>query len=163
MAWSTAKCIVSTALFLALMACGGGVFQQPRVTLQDVQLAGLGLRGGTLLVNVEVMNPNRFSLNANQLHYRLAIAESASGRDTVWAELASGTYDEPFSVGAGDTDTVQIPIEFTYAGLGGAASSLLRVGTFDYRATGTVDVRTPLGSYDVPFRRSGTVTLLGGS
>jgi hypothetical protein len=52
-------------------------------------------------------------------------------------------------------------VEFTYTGLGGAATSLLRAGTFNYRATGTVDVRTPLGSYDIPFRRGGMVTLLG--
>ena len=28
-------------------------------------------------------------------------------------------------------------------------------------ATGSVDVRTPLGSYEVPFNKRGTITLMG--
>lgn len=153
--------LVAATLLLTLAACGRGIFQQPEVTLQNVQLAGLGLRGGTLIVDVHVANPNRFALNATQLDYELSIADSNIPGDTTWMDLASGTYAEPFSVGAGEAQSVQIPVEFSYTGLGGAAGSLLRAGTFSYRAEGTVDVRTPLGSYDVPFRRGGTVTLLG--
>ncbi|HUE96373.1 MAG TPA: LEA type 2 family protein, partial [Longimicrobiaceae bacterium] len=137
------------------------MFRQPQVILHNVELAGLGLRGGTLLVNLEVSNPNRFALNANQLQYQLAIANTESSQDTVWLDLASGTYAEPFSVGPGRTEQVQVPVEFSYTDLGGAASSVLRAGTFNYRATGTVDVRTPVGTYEVPFRRGGMVSLLG--
>lgn len=153
--------LVLAALLLSLAGCARGIFRQPVVTLQNVQVAGLGLRGGTLLVNLEVQNPNRFDLNANQLEYQLAIADTEEAGDTAWIDLASGIYAEPFSIGAGETGTVQVPVEFTYAGLGGAASSILRAGTFSYRASGTVDVRTPLGTYDVPFRRGGLVTLVG--
>ncbi|MQA90027.1 MAG: hypothetical protein GEU90_07320 [Gemmatimonas sp.] len=155
------RSLVSLGLFLALSACGGGVFQQPEVRLQAVELAGLGLRGGTLMFNVEITNPNRFALNANQLDYQLSIAENEAAADTVWYDLASGTYAESISVGAGETATVEVPVEFTYSGLGGAAASVLRAGAFSYRATGTVDVRTPLGSREVPFQHNGTVTLLG--
>lgn len=157
------RIIALMVFFATLAACGGGVFQQPQVTLQNVQVAGLGLRGGTLMVNLQIANPNRFALNANELEYQVAIAETDSPSDTTWIDLASGVYAEPFSVGAGATEVVQIPIEFTYSGLGGAASSVLRAGTFNYRATGTVEVRTPLGTREVPFRRGGMVSLLGGS
>ncbi|MEX2570538.1 MAG: LEA type 2 family protein [Gemmatimonadota bacterium] len=156
------RLFVATLLLLALASCGSA-FRQPDVRLQNVQLAGLGLRGGTLVVELEVTNPNRFSLNANELRYQLAIADIESERDTVWLDFASGTYSEPFDVGAGETTEVRVPVEFTYSGLGGATTSLLRAGTFNYRASGTVDVSTPLGTYDVPFRRGGTVSLLGTS
>lgn len=148
-------------LAVVLGACGGRVFRQPQVTLETVQLGGLGLSGGTLLVSLEVVNPNRFALNANELTYALQLSDPEAEGDTTWIDFAEGIYDQPFSVGAGDTARVQIPVEFTYSGLGGAAGSLLRSGTFTYRASGSVDVRTPLGSYDVPFNRRGTVTLLG--
>jgi LEA14-like dessication related protein len=144
---SVVRPLLAAILLVVLTACGSRVFRQPEVTLESVQLAGLGLRGGTLLVNVEVMNPNRFALNANQLRYQLAIADTENPRDTTWLDLASGIYSEQFSVGAGQTASVQVPVEFTYAGLGGAAGSLLRAGTFNYRATGVVDVRTPLGTH----------------
>jgi LEA14-like dessication related protein len=149
------------ALLLLLGACGSGAFRQPVVELQNVQLAGLGLRGGTLIVNVEVTNPNRFTLTSNRLRYQLAIADTETPRDTQWIDLASGVFEEPFSVRPGETGYVQVPVEFTYAGLGGAAASLMRAGTFNYRASGIVDVRTPVGVYEVPFQRGGMVTLMG--
>jgi LEA14-like dessication related protein len=150
---------LAIVLLLSLTACGSNVVRQPVVVLESVHLAGLGLRGGTLMVNVQIENPNRFTLSANRVNYQLAIAESTAA-DTTWVDLASGTYAESLSVGGGETASVLVPVEFTYAGLGGAASSLLRAGTFVYRATGSVDVRTPVGGYEVPFQRGGMVTLL---
>lgn len=153
------------ALFAALLlgGCTSGMYQQPEVTLQNVQLGGLGLRGGTLLVNLKVVNPNRFALNANTLRYDLSIADNRQADDPGWIDFASGIYDQPFSVGARDSATVQIPVEFTYSGLGSASAAVLRTGTFDYSARGTVDVRTPIGPYTVPFQRRGTVSMLGGA
>jgi LEA14-like dessication related protein len=149
-------------LFALLLAgCGSSVYKQPQVTLEGVQIGGLGLRGGTLMVHLEIVNPNRFALNASQLNYDLALRDPSQPNDTTWVDFASGVHDVPFSVAAGDTARVQIPIEFSYAGIGSAANSLLRSGTFTYRASGVVDVRTPLGSYGVPFNRRGTVTLMG--
>lgn len=161
MAWMKRLCGATVLLLpLVISACGGSVFKQPQVTLENVQLGGLGLRGGTLLVNLEVVNPNRFALNANQLSYELALRDPDVEDDNSWVDFATGSYDIPFAVAAGDTANVQIPIEFTYAGIGGAANALLRSGTFTYRASGTVDVRTPLGTHAVPFQRRGTVALM---
>lgn len=152
----------SILIFCGLVAgCGSRLFKQPEVNLQSVQLAGLGLRGGTLLVNVQITNPNSFTLSANQLEYALAIADAGADNDTTWLDLANGLYAEPFSVGAGATENVQVPVEFSYSSLGGAANSVLRAGTFNYRASGTVAVRTPLGTRTIPFRRGGMVSLLG--
>ena len=149
-------------LLVALVgACASSVFRQPVVTLENVQIGGLGIRGGTLLVNLKVVNPNRFALNASRLTYELAVSDPQEAADTAWIDFADGIYDQPFSVAARDTAVVQIPVEFSYTGLGTGIGSLLSRGTFTYRAAGVVDVRTPLGSYDVPFRKRGTVTLLG--
>ncbi|HEV2149248.1 MAG TPA: LEA type 2 family protein [Longimicrobiaceae bacterium] len=158
---STIRAAFSLALVLLVTACGSFGFRQPEVTLEGVQLGGLGIRGGTLLVNVRVDNPNRFALNAERLRYDLAVRDPGAGSDTAWIDFASGTFDQDFSVGARATETVQIPVEFTYSGLGGAASSILRNGTFHYRAVGEVDVGTPVGTRAVPFRKRGTFTMAG--
>ena len=152
---------VAAIALAAGVGCGGSVFNQPEVTLQNVQVGGLGIRGGTLLVNLQVVNPNRFSLSADQLSYQLAVNDPEAVADTSWIDFATGIYDEEFSVGARDTALVQIPVEFSYAALGAAAGSIMRSGTFTYRATGTVDVRTPLGGRQVPFQKRGTVAVLG--
>ncbi len=141
--------------------CGSAMFREPEVRLDNVQLAGLGLRGGTLKVTVEIENPNPFSLGAEMVHYQLAIAETSVPGDTVWVDLASGSYGEGISVGAWRTERVEVPVEFTYAGLGSAASSVLRAGAFNYRATGVVDVSTPIGARRVPFDRGGVVNVIG--
>lgn len=152
----------SAALLLLLIAAACGAFyRQPEVTLQGVQLGGLGLRGGTLLVNVRIYNPNRFTLSARSLRYQLALGDSETPGDTTWLDFASGVFERGFSVAGGDTSVVQIPVEFAYSGLGSAAASLLRSGTFNYRARGEVDVETPLGQRDVPFSKRGVITLMG--
>jgi LEA14-like dessication related protein len=154
----------SLAAALLLAGCGS-IVHQPKVTLENVQIGGLGLRGGTLLVNLRVENPNGFTLSANQLTYDLSIRDpdevAGADADTAWIEFASGTYDEPFSVRGHETRTVQVPIEFSYSGLGSASSALLRNGTFTYRARGTVDVKTPLGTQAVPFSKRGTFSMMG--
>lgn len=155
--------LVAAFLLAVVTACG--TFQQPEVTLEGVRLGGLGLQGGTLLVDVRVVNPNRVSLTADRLRYDLEIGQAGDAEaesDTAWSAFASGTYEEEFSVAARDTGRVRIPVDFEYAALGGAASSLLRNGSFDYRATGSVHARTPLGNRDVPFRRTGRMSLDGG-
>lgn len=149
------------ALLPLLAGCGGFGYSQPEVTLDSVQIAGLGLTGGTLLVHLRVENPNRFSLTSNRLDYQLLLRDSRVAGDTAWIDFASGSYDRPFTVGGGGTEVVQIPVEFSYSGLGAASSSLLRAGTFDYRARGTVDVQTPIGLRTVPFAKRGTVTMSG--
>lgn len=155
------RAFVVASLGVLLGGCASALYEQPEVTLEAVQVAGLGLRGGTLLVDIQVVNPNRFALNANQLQYELALSDPAAGADTTWVDFAKGTYDQPFSVGAGATERVQIPVEFSYSGISAAGGSILNRGTLAYRATGSVDVRTPIGTRQVPFRKRGTFTMAG--
>lgn len=158
---SSARAALALLAVFLLASCGSFGFRQPRVTLEGMQLAGLGLRGGTLMVNLRVENPNAFSLNAQRLRYDLAVRDADAAGDSAYIPFATGTYEQPFSVGGGETRTVQIPVEFSYGGLGGAASSILRAGTFNYRANGSVDVDTPIGTRTVPFTKRGMVTMSG--
>jgi LEA14-like dessication related protein len=146
---------------VALSACTAG-FRQPRVELEGLQLAGVGLGGGTVLVNVRIQNPNPVGFRTDDLEYRLFIRNAAAQGDSAWIPFADGTYTEQFSIGANDTRTVQIPVAFTFAQLGGAAGQLLRQGSVQYRAEGKVNVRTSLGGREVPFRKTGTFTVSGG-
>ena len=147
------------ALTTLASACTG--FKKPTIELEGISLGSVGLSGGTLLVNLRVENPNGFALNAERLRYDLALRDPDAGGDSAWIDFATGTFDREFTVGARATETVQIPVEFSYAGLGGAASSILRNGTFHYRANGEVDVDTPIGTRSVPFTKRGTFTMAG--
>lgn len=143
---------------VALPACatlGRAVFKEPVVDFRNVQINGLGVTGGSLDLILGVYNPNGFDLEATRFTYRLMMADSVP--------VADGALDERFTVQEGDTSIVRIPVSFTYAGLGRAASELLRSGTVNYRVLGDVTVATPLGNFTRPYDQRGTFTPLRGT
>jgi LEA14-like dessication related protein len=144
------------AAAVTLSACGGAV-QRPEIELEGVTLGSIGLTGGTLIANVRVHNPNRFNLRASDLRYQLFLRRNAAAAgDSTWTRLAEGVYDDTLNVRAGQTRTFGIPVSFGFGQLAGAGRSLMDYGRVDYRAQGTVDVRTPVGTRQVPFRKTGT-------
>ena len=152
--------LVGFVVAASLVAGGGGeghgrhAFGGPVVTLRDVRLNGLGLTGGSLDVVLGVYNPNGFRLDATRLTYRV-VGDSFN--------LATGALDSPFTVAQGDQTTVRMPVSFTYGGLGQAGRELLNTGTLNYRVIGDVTVATPVGSFTVPYDRTGRYTALGGT
>jgi LEA14-like dessication related protein len=152
----------TVAALMASAAACSNAFERPEVDLESVGLAGLGLTGGTLNVNLRVHNPNSFGFRSDRLDYQLFLRRAdAQPGDSAWTRLAEGTYDDDIEVGARGTTRVTIPVAFTYAGLGEARRSLLNSGSFQYRAVGTVDARTSFGHRTVPFRKTGTFYMNG--
>jgi LEA14-like dessication related protein len=145
-----------TAASMAVSACSGTV-QRPDIELEGVTLGSVGLAGGTLVANIRVHNPNRFTLRAQNLRYQLFVRKTAAGgADSTWTRFADGVYNDTLSVRAGQTRTFGIPVSFSFGQLAGAGRGLLDYGRVDYRAEGTVDVRTPVGLRNVLFHKIGT-------
>jgi LEA14-like dessication related protein len=149
-----APAALAAALLAGCATLGRQVFEQPVVTFRDVSVRGVGLQGGSLDVILSVYNPNRFRLDATRLTYRVLVDSS---------ELGTGALDQRFVVQSGDSATVRLPVQFTFAGLGAAGRQLLRSGAVNYRVLGDVTVSTPLGSFTRPFDRTGQYTSLGGA
>jgi LEA14-like dessication related protein len=145
-----------TAAALAVSACSGAV-RRPEIELEGVTLGSVGFSGGTLVANIRVHNPNRFTLRAQNLRYQLFLRKNAAATaDSAWTRFADGVYPDTLTVHAGQTRTFGIPISFSFGQLAGAGRSLMDYGRVDYRAEGTVDVRTPVGLRNVPFHKNGT-------
>lgn len=148
------------ALLVLTQACTG--FRKPTIELEGVQLGSVGLTGGTLLVNVRVENPNAIGFRVENVAYELFLRESGDSADEQgWERLTSGNYDEDIAIRARETRTVQLPIEFRFADLGPVAQSVMRTGRFNYRVAGTVQVRAAGTTRTVPFRKTGSMSLLG--
>jgi LEA14-like dessication related protein len=133
---------------------GRNAFSQPVVTLKDVKLQGIGMTGGSFDVVLSVYNPNGYRLDATQLNYNLFV-------DTV--RFANGTLNQQFTVQENDSTTVTVPVNFSYAGVGEAGRQLLNTGSVNYRVAGDVRVATPVGSFTVPYDRTGRFSTLGGA
>jgi len=145
-------------LALALVPAGcASLFQAPEVRLQSVRVIGIGLTGGTLEAGVLVTNPNRFALRTARLSYDLELADAGRTTET-WNPLANGQLEHEVEIPATDSVVVPIPIEFTWTGVGSAIRSLIERGTFDYRVSGALQLRSPIRK-EVPYRRTGTLSL----
>ena len=142
---------------LSLAACVGRV-RAPEVQLVGVKVGGIGLRGATMIAELDIRNPNSFSIETDSITYELEAANPSDA--TSWSRVTLGSYTQRIQIGDGDRTEVEVPIEFNYTGLTGAARSIIDRGTFNYRVRGSVFVREPLQRI-VPFSRSGNVSLAG--
>jgi LEA14-like dessication related protein len=150
------KFIAATVAVFALSACatlGRGVFQEPIVNFKDLRVRGLGLTGGSMDVFLSIYNPNGFRLDATRLTYNLMVGEN---------QLGTGALDSRFTVQEDDSTTVRIPVDFTYAGIGGAARQMMQSGSVPYTVTGDVTVATPLGNFTRPYTGRGRFSAFGG-
>lgn len=133
---------------------GKAAFQEPVVNLKSVEVRGLGLSGGSLDVKLSVYNPNGYRLDATKLTYSVSMAGDS-------IKVADGEVNNTFTVQQNDSSVVTIPVNFTYAGLGAAGRSLLNTGVVNYRVAGGLTVGSPVGSFTVPYSRTGRFTTTG--
>jgi len=149
---------IAAAVAVTTVACsalGKQAFQDPKVTLQDVRVTGLGITGGQLDVLLNVDNPNEFRLDATRMSYKVLVGDSV--------QFATGIVDNHFTVDGRKVQQVHIPVSFTYSGVGAAGRQLIQSGAVNYRVLGDVTVGTPVGNFTVPYSSTGRFTTLGGS
>jgi LEA14-like dessication related protein len=130
---------------------GRAVFREPVVTYKDAMITGLGLSGGSLEVVLSIYNPNGFRLDGTGLTYRIAV-------DSV--PFGDGSLSERFTVQEGDSTTVRLPLQFTYAGVGQAGRTLIQTGSVNYTVSGDITVGTPIGSFTRPYSGKGRLTTI---
>ena len=135
---------------LALTACARFTFQEPTAQLVAVEVAGLGLEGGSLRLLLNVHNPNAYDLRTTRI---------AVGIDLEGTHFGDVAIADAVALPAGTTTPIRIPLAFTWGGIGTGARSLLGRGSVRYGLTGQLTVGTPLGDRTVPVRRTGEVTL----
>lgn len=146
--------LMPLVVLLLLPACAA-VFEQPEVELAGIRLAGLGISGGTVVVRLNVANPNGYALDASGLTYDVDL-QTRDGDD--WLNLADGTFQDAVRVEAHDSASVEIPVAFSYGGLGSALRSLMDYGTVRYRIQGRIAVRSPMRR-EIPYNHAGSVTV----
>ena len=153
--------IVSALVLMAgTTACASafrGVFEEPVVRLDGIQVSGLGLTGGSLIARFEIENPNGFGLETDKVDYTVEILDRARS-DSTWLPLTKGVIDDNIRVGGNERKTIELPIEFSFRDFGPAFRAILDRGTVTYRVSGTVDVEEPLRR-TVKFRKQDVASL----
>lgn len=145
--------ILAMAGLAGCASMGVGGFRQPIVNFNDLQVEGVGTKGGTVDVVLSVYNPNGYRLDASRLTYHLLVDTTSVGE---------GVYNTRFSVQSGDSTIVRLPVSLSYAGLAAAAKQLQERGSVNYRVLGDVTVATPVGNFTQPYDRTGRFSTLSG-
>lgn len=142
-----------TAL-LAVAACatlGRLSFKEPELELQEIDVTGIGLTGGTFDLVFDVWNPNDYRLRSTRLEV---------GIDLEGTHFGDALLDRPLDLSPTNHTRVVVPVRFEWAGIGAGAKALLTRRAVGYGITGTVLLDTPVGDRRVALTGRGNVPLM---
>lgn len=125
-------------------------FEEPQVELEQINITGLSLTGGTLDLVFDVYNPNDYRLRSTRLEVSLDLEDSHFGEALI---------DKPLDLSPENHSRVVMPVRFEWAGVGAGARALLTRQGVRYALTGAVLVETPLGDRRVALTGRGEVPL----
>jgi LEA14-like dessication related protein len=143
--------IAACGTLLAGCALLGSVrFERPTVDLTGIRVTGLGLSGGSIVLVVDVYNPNGYEIRGLELVADLTLEDTHFGD----ARLSRETV-----LPAEGHAQIEVPMRFSWDGVGAAARGLLTRGSVAYRLGGRILVDTPVGDQWVDVRQSGMVSI----
>lgn len=125
-------------------------FQEPDLRLQEVQVTGLTVSGGTLDLTLDVFNPNGYRLRSTRLEV---------GIDLEDVHFGDALFETAVELPAQQHSVITVPVRFDWAGLGAGARALLVRQAVRYGLTGVATLNTPLGDRRVRLRADGDVPL----
>jgi LEA14-like dessication related protein len=125
-------------------------FAEPDITLQEIQVTGLGLTGGTLNLALDVFNPN---------DYRLSTTRLELGIDLEQVHFGDALLETPVELPSQQHSLVTVPVRFEWAGVGAGARALLTRQAVHFGLTGVATIGTPIGDRRVQVHGSGDVPL----
>jgi LEA14-like dessication related protein len=125
-------------------------FTEPDVSLERIDITGLGMSGGTLDLVLDVYNPNAYEIRGTRLEL---------GLDLEGTHFGDALMERPLALSQQAHSRVVVPVRFEWAGVGAAARALVDRQSVAYRLAGAVLVDTPIGERRVGVTRTGDVPL----
>jgi len=142
--------LLAMALLAGCATLRGLTFQEPQLSLQEIDITGIGLTGGTFDLVFDVYNPNDYRIRSTRLEV---------GVDLERTHFGDALLDRPLDLSPTNHSRVVVPVRFEWAGLGAGARALVTRQAVAYGITGRVFVDTPLGDKTVVLQGTGNVPL----
>ena len=148
---------MKTLLLCALLAVAGCAtlgrlsFKEPELALQEIDVTGIGLTGGTFDLVFDVWNPNDYRVRSTRLEI---------GIDLEGTHFGDALLDRPLDLSPTNHSRVVVPVRFEWAGVGAGAKALLTRRAVGYAITGAVLLDTPVGDRRVALTGQGNVPLM---
>ncbi len=125
-------------------------FQEPQIQLQQINVTGLGLSGGTMDLVFDVYNPNDYRIRSTRIEVALDLENTHFG---------DAYLERPLDLSPTNHSRVVVPTRFEWAGIGAGARALFTKQAINYALTGRVVLETPLGDKRVGMTGRGQVPL----
>ena len=125
-------------------------FREPDIQLEEINITGFGLTGGTLDLVFDVYNPNEYRIRSTRLEV---------GLDLEGTHFGDALLERPLDLSPTNHSRVVVPLRFEWAGLGAGAKALLSRKAVAYGIMGAAVLDTPLGDQRVVLKATGDVPL----
>ncbi|MEN8168373.1 MAG: LEA type 2 family protein, partial [Pseudomonadota bacterium] len=124
----------------------------PKIKVSSINLQQLSMSGADLQLELDVDNPNAFSLLLNRLNYNLEL----NGH-----QVSDGLMSKSVQVAEGGKGRIKLPLSLNFLQLGsGLYSALTRDESLSYKLTGELDATSSnalIGAFRLPVINSGTL------
>ena len=146
---------ISASLLIFLSGCATmrelAQAQQPNISLKNINLSEISFDNAKLMLDVEIENPNNFSVNLDGYNYDLALNKTP---------FVKGKFSEPQTINAGAKSNFKVPVEIKYKDLYDTFQSLVGKDKIDYDVLMGFDFNIPmLGKHTIPLKNKGSLPL----
>lgn len=119
--------------------------------LEAIELTDIGISGGSLVLLLDVFNPNDYDIRTTWVEARLGLEDTHFGNAVLEGDEV---------LVAGSHSAVEIPAEFTWEGVGAGARALLQSGTLRYDLETSLRLETSFGGRTLTLHNRGEVPIV---
>lgn len=128
-----------------------GAWVQPEVKVVDNRLVGLSLTKALLELELEVSNPNRYSIVVGALDFQLDLQD---------AKILAGQQPQGNKLAAGKTQRIILPLEVEFSELGRFIKNLSGLNAVTYVVAGGMSFDIPVaGPIRAPYQVKGELPI----
>ncbi|MEB8432110.1 MULTISPECIES: LEA type 2 family protein [Cocleimonas] len=140
--------VLGFAVLLSACSSSGikGLVEQPTIQVHKVQMGNFSLSGGSATFVLDIQNPNNFAIPLTGLDYGLRL----NG-----VQVAEGSKAERVTIGAKQSQKLEIPLQFSFGNMLNMLPGLLRNRSVNYDLGGSIH----LPWFKIPFNRAGSTNI----
>lgn len=138
------------ALSVLLVSCLGWVMEKPSLVLREIALRPHSLTEISLLLGLDVQNPNRFDLTLTSFEYTVYLNNQ---------EIGNGRLEKELWIPSSSVTRLQVPVSATFKDWSGSLQTIMAREGLPYKIEGKADIKTVFGCLNYPFSKEGHIHL----
>ena len=138
------------ALSISLVSCISWILEKPSFVLREITLSPRSFTEMTLLLGIEVQNPNRLDLTLKSFEYTVYLNNE---------EIGNGRLEKELLIPSSSITRLEAPVVAKFKDLGGSLKNIITGDNLPYKIEGKADVKTVFGSLYFPLSKEGRINL----